>query len=60
MPTFGGFSGTDDSVYAQAVFDDGSGEEALYVAGDFSSAGGVAATRIAKWDGTTWSLSEVG
>ena len=27
----------------------------LYVVGDFTSAGGVAAGRIAKWDGTSWS-----
>ncbi len=36
------------------VFDDGSGD-ALYVGGDFSTAGGIAANRIARWDGNTWS-----
>ena len=37
-----------------AVFDDGTGP-ALYVAGDFETAGGVSARNIAKWDGTAWS-----
>ena len=41
-------------VHALAVFDDGSGP-ALYAGGDFTTAGGVAANRIAKWDGTSWS-----
>ncbi len=41
-------------VLALAVFDDGSGP-ALFVAGEFTSAGGVAAQNIAKWDGSTWS-----
>ncbi|HEV8111448.1 MAG TPA: hypothetical protein VGR31_01605 [Planctomycetota bacterium] len=39
---------------AIASFDDGSGP-ALYVAGTFTQAGGVAANHIAKWDGTSWS-----
>ena len=44
------------SVDALAVFDDQSGGgPALYVGGNFNSAGGIAANRIAKWDGTTWS-----
>ena len=39
-----------------AVFDDGSGGgPALFVGGLFSKAGGVPASRIAKWDGQTWS-----
>jgi hypothetical protein len=37
-----------------AVFDDGSGK-ALYVGGQFTSAGGLAVGRIARWDGTAWS-----
>jgi hypothetical protein len=41
-------------VCAFAVFDDGSGP-ALYAAGYFTSAGGVFANRIAKWNGTSWS-----
>ena len=44
----------DPSVHALAVFDDGSGP-ALYVGGRFTIAGGVAANRIAKWNGSTWS-----
>lgn len=52
-PTIGqpGISGT---VYALAVFDDGSGE-ALYAGGYFSQAGGTAVNNIAKWNGTGWS-----
>ena len=41
-------------VDALAVFDDGSGP-ALFVGGRFTSAGGVPANCIAKWNGTTWS-----
>ncbi len=41
-------------VYAITVFDDGSGP-AMYFGGNFVSAGGVAANRIAKYDGATWS-----
>lgn len=41
-------------VEALAVFDDGTGE-ALYVGGDFSTAGGVTANGIARWDGSEWS-----
>ena len=39
---------------AMAVFDDGSGP-ALFVGGNFSTAGGVPALNIAKWDGVHWS-----
>jgi hypothetical protein len=48
----GGFN--NDTVFALAVFDDGSGP-ALFVAGTFTSAAGVPVERIAKWDGKTWS-----
>ena len=37
--------------YALAV--DGAGN--LYAGGDFTTAGGVVANNIAKWDGTAWS-----
>jgi hypothetical protein len=37
-----------------ASFDDGTGP-ALYVAGDFDTAGGTPAARIAKWNGSNWS-----
>jgi hypothetical protein len=43
-----------DGVQALAVFHDG-GAPALYAGGFFSSAGGVPASGIAKWDGATWS-----
>jgi hypothetical protein len=36
-----------------AVHDDGSGAS-LYAGGTFTSAGGVAAARIARWDGHAW------
>jgi hypothetical protein len=50
-----GVGGLPDTwVSAMAVFDDGGGPD-LYVAGQFTSAGGVPAERIARWDGTTWS-----
>jgi hypothetical protein len=41
------------AVYALAVFDDGTGP-ALYVGGDFTTAGGTPANHIAKWNGTNW------
>jgi hypothetical protein len=47
-------AGTDGSVEALAVYDDGTGA-ALYAAGTFSSAGGLSTGRIARWDGTAWS-----
>ncbi len=47
-------TGLDSLAETAAVFDDGSGT-ALYVAGDFSSAGGIPARFIARWDGTEWS-----
>lgn len=55
LPTFGGQPGIGPSnVFALATFDDGGGS-ALYAGGDFTSAGGVAANRIAKWNGSEWS-----
>lgn len=41
-------------VITMTTFDDGSGP-ALYVGGTFTTAGGVPATRVAKWDGASWS-----
>jgi trimeric autotransporter adhesin len=49
----GGSYGT-TVVSALAVFDDGTGP-ALYAGGGFTSAGGVPANHIAKWDGAQWS-----
>jgi hypothetical protein len=38
---------------AMTVFNDGSGD-ALYVGGQFTSAGGVTVSRIARWNGVEW------
>ena len=43
-----------NTVRALTVFDDGSGP-ALYAGGAFTTAGGVAANHIAKWNGSSWS-----
>ena len=51
--------GTSPSVSALAVFDDGTGP-ALFVGGFFTTAGGVPANNIAKWDGVAWSPLVVG
>ena len=53
LPTFGGTPGTNGTVRTLAVFDDGGGA-ALYAAGDFTSAGGVSAVRVARWGGAEW------
>jgi hypothetical protein len=46
---------------ALTVFDDGlGGGPALYAGGFFTTAGGVPANRIAKWDGTSWSALGTG
>ena len=46
--------GVPSLVSTLATFDDGSGL-ALYAGGAFSSAGGVPASRVARWDGASWS-----
>jgi hypothetical protein len=46
--------GTLPFVRCLTVFDDGAGP-ALYVGGNFHHAGGIAASRIARWDGLRWS-----
>jgi hypothetical protein len=53
-PLGSGISGANAFVSALAVFDDGSGD-ALYAGGAFSAAGGIAASSIARWNGTSWS-----
>ncbi len=59
LPGFG-LPGLNGPAYAMTVFDDGTGP-ALYVGGDFTMAGGVAANNIARWDGSAWtSLGEAG
>jgi hypothetical protein len=48
-------------VWSLAVFDDGTGEgPCLFAGGDFGSAGGVAAPRLAKWNGASWSAAGTG
>jgi hypothetical protein len=49
-----GFPGWPYGVATLAVHDDGSGA-ALYAAGFFSTAGGISASSIARWDGSNWS-----
>jgi len=51
------YSGTFGKVYALLTYDDGSGI-ALYVAGFFTNAGGGGplASRVARWNGTAWSV----
>ena len=41
-------------MWTLAVYDDGAGP-ALYVGGDFYTAGGVTVNYIARWDGAAWS-----
>jgi hypothetical protein len=53
------FDQIDGTVRAMAVFDDGGGP-ALYVGGEFTTAGTSYAPRIAKWDGTSWSALGTG
>ena len=59
IPTFGGGEpgvkepGATGLVSAVVEFDGGSGPE-IYVAGQFSVAGNVAAHNIARWDGSRW------
>ncbi len=49
-------SGVNSWISALTVFDDdGSTGPALYVGGAFTTAGGQAASRIARWDGVAWS-----
>lgn len=45
--------GVTGDVSAAVVWDDGRGP-ALYLAGDFFSAGGVGTAMVARWDGQTW------
>ena len=49
-----GVGSVDSEVYALSVFDDGNGP-ALYAGGDFTTASGTDANRVARWDGSSWS-----
>lgn len=58
LTTAGGTVGVNGIVEAVAVFDDddaGPNPPALFVAGSFTTAGALAADRIAKWNGANWS-----
>jgi len=50
-----GLGGFNPTVNAMVVFDDGQGPALFAGGGGFDSAGGVAANRIARWDGADWS-----
>ena len=53
-----GGSGTNAAVYALTVFDpddEGPLPLSLFAGGDFTTAGGITASRVARWDGTVWS-----
>ncbi|MFN0009373.1 MAG: hypothetical protein ACKVXR_15825 [Planctomycetota bacterium] len=50
----GGVVGTVRSI---EVFDDGSSAPALFVGGNLYQAGGQPANTVARWDGSTWSVS---
>ena len=56
-----GFDGGDfdGPVYAIATFDDGNGP-ATYVGGAFTTAGGLPASNVARWDGATWTPLDEG
>ncbi len=58
LPLGTGLGGANSTVYGATVFDDddaGPLPPALYVCGNFTTAGGVAASCIARWNGTSWS-----
>ncbi len=48
-----------ERVSALCVFDDGSGP-ALYAGGLFATAGGVPASNVAKWNGSSWAAVRAG
>jgi trimeric autotransporter adhesin len=52
--------GINNSIQTLRVFDLGSGP-ALYAGGGFTTAGGLPAAKVARWDGQTWSaIGELG
>lgn len=53
LPTVGPAPGTNGQIMAMTTADLGSGPM-LFVAGSFTSIGGVAANNIAAWDGQAW------
>jgi hypothetical protein len=55
----GGVGGVLPAVLDLTAFDDGNGP-ALYVGGQFTTAGGMTAIEIAQWNGSSWSSMESG
>jgi hypothetical protein len=56
-------NGTSSITRSLGVWDEdgaGPGGDILFASGDFFSAGGVAASRIARWDGSSWSALGAG
>ena len=47
-------NGVDGEVWSFGTYDDGGGE-ALYVGGNFTTAGGLPTGGVARWDGSAWS-----
>jgi hypothetical protein len=54
MPLGTGVAGFNAQVSAIATYDDGTGD-GVFIGGIFTSAGGMTAPHIAKWDGQSWS-----
>ncbi len=54
-----GSPGPDGLIHALAVWDEGTGP-ALYAGGAFTQIGALPASRLAKWDGHTWSAVGTG
>lgn len=54
VPGSSGFLGAQLGITTFAAWDDGNGP-ALYAGGTFTNIGGISASGIAKWDGTSWS-----
>ena len=52
--------GTGISVGAPEVFAIAGYNGNIYAAGNFTMAGGISASKIAKWNGTSWSAAGVG
>ena len=58
-----GIPGMNEAVYATTMWDpDGAGPQpaVLVAGGNFTTAGGVGANHIARWDGTAWSAFDTG
>ncbi len=55
-----GISGVGSAGYGPYVRTVAASSNALYVGGSFGAAGGIPATNIAQWDGTSWSALGLG